>query len=176
VHHDPAWNPRRFRLADDLPAIDRVMNLHADDPVIDRFQEAGGKLILYQGLADPLVSAQSTVAYYEALRRRYGAERTARFARLFLVPGMGHCVGGGVPDQFGGLGGDGPWVDADHDMLSALEAWAEQGRAPARIVATQTSAPLRSRPLCAYPAAAHFKGGDVDAAASFDCSGRTRYR
>jgi feruloyl esterase len=172
VHHDPHWDAHNFRLADDLPAIDRVMDLHADDPNIDRFRAEGGKLILYQGLADPLVSAQSTIAYYETLRRRYGAEQAAAFARLFLVPGMGHCVGGGVPDKFGGIGGDAPQVDADHDMLSALEAWVDRHHAPARIVATQTTPPLRSRPLCAYPSAARYTGGAIDTAASFDCGNK----
>lgn len=172
VHRDAQWDAHRFRLADDLPAIDRVMNLHADDPDIDRFRARGGKLILYQGLADPLVAAQSTIGYYEVLRRRYGAARAAAFARLFLVPGMGHCVGGGVPDQFGGIGGDAPQVDADHDMLSALEAWVETRHAPARLIATQTTAPLRSRPLCPYPSAARYIGGAIDSAASFDCGNK----
>ena len=170
VHRDANWDARRFRIADDLPAIDHVMNLHADDPDIDRFRAEGGKLILYQGLADPLVSARSTINYYEALHRRYGGS-VRDFTRLFLVAGMEHCAGGNVPDHFGGSGSDGTLLDPAHDMLSALELWVDKGRPPSAIIATQTKVQVRSRPICAYPSAPHFRGGLPDDASSFDCTG-----
>ena len=43
-----------------------------------------------------------------------GAQSTAEFARLFMVPGMGHCAGGNAPTRF--------------DALAALEPWVEKGR------------------------------------------------
>lgn len=51
--------------------------------------------------------------------------------------------------------------------------WVEQGEAPIQIAATAgrgTPWPGRTRPLCAYPAVARYKGsGDVNDAASFVC-------
>jgi feruloyl esterase len=60
---------------------------------------------------------------------------------------------------------------------AALQRWVEHGIAPERIVATErkdvddpASAALRTRPLCAYPMVARYRGqGSTDDAASFDC-------
>jgi feruloyl esterase len=174
VHADPAWDARTFSLARDLPAIDRVMNLHADDPAIDPFFRDGGKLLIYQGWDDPLVAAQSTLRYWNALSARFGA-RLGRSARLFMVPGMDHCRGGAGTDRFGGAGGDAPLADADHDLLSTLEAWVVDDRAPARIVAAKLENGMvaRTRPLCAWPAEAVWTGrGNTDAAENFVCRKR----
>ena len=56
-----------------------------------------------------------------------------------------------------------------------LSAWAENGKAPEAItLVQQTLDPgfpvIRSRPLCEWPAWPHFNGGDVKAAASFECA------
>lgn len=171
VHRDPDWNAKSFRIADDLPAIDKVMNLHADNPNVDAFVARGGKLIIYHGLADPLVSPTPTIDYVQALEQRYGRARTAEFARLFLAPGMDHCRGGGVPDQFGGVGGDAPLVDPTHDLLSAIESWSDGEAAPADIVASKVEAGkiVQTRRLCAFPAQAQFRGGDSNDAANFAC-------
>lgn len=83
---------------------------------------------------------------------------TADFARLFMIPGMGHCQGGPGPSVF--------------DPLTALDAWATKGVAPGRIVAAHRAAGKvdRTRPLCPYPQVARRKGtGDIDDAASFAC-------
>lgn len=174
VHRDPHWDPRNFRIARDLPAIDRVMDLHADHPELTAFRVRGGKLIVYQGWADPLVTAQPTIDYFEDVERTMGGrEATSRFARLYMVPGMDHCIGGIGPDRFGGAGDDAPLVDAQHDLLSALEQWVEQGIAPQHIVASQVVAGkvTRTRPLCPYPLRARFRSGSgsADDAGSFEC-------
>jgi feruloyl esterase len=173
VHHDANWDSKSFRLASDLPAVDAVMNLHADDPDIRAFKARGGKLILYQGWADPLVSAHQTIDYYKAVRATLGGGEADRFIRLFMVPGMGHCVGGPAPDQFGGAGGDAPTLDPGHDMLSALEQWVQGGPAPSQLIAAKLDAGravIRTRPLCAWPAVARYKGrGDTDRAENFTC-------
>ena len=101
--------------------------------------------IFLHGVSDPWFSAQETVRYYELLGRDNAEAPLPGWSRLFLVPGMGHCGGGArTLDQF--------------DMLSALIDWTEAGRAPERVVATGKSAPGESRPLCAFPAHAHYKG------------------
>ncbi len=125
---------------------------------LSTFVARGGKQIFYHGVSDPWFSALSTVDYYQRLAvANGGEEKVMGFARLFLVPGMGHCAGGDQAlDQF--------------DMLGALVDWVEQGKAPQSIIATGQNMLDRSRPLCTWPAYAHYKGaGDINDAASFEC-------
>lgn len=124
-----------------------------------------GKLIVFHGLADPIFSSSDTVRWYEGLRRDMpGAED---FARLFLVPGMGHCGGGMALGSF--------------DLFGALVEWVERGNAPESVVARRAAAknpdfpqswsPERTRPLCAYPKHAVWTPGasDLESASSFHC-------
>jgi feruloyl esterase len=146
VHADPAWDARQFSLARDLPAIDRLMNLHADNPAIEPFTRAGGKLILYHGWDDPLVSARSTLGYWDALSARFGS-RLDDSVRLFMVPE----------------------VDPRHDLLSALEEWVLRGKAPETVIATKPpayGAPERTQLLCVWPARAMWNGSGATASAT----------
>jgi hypothetical protein len=122
------------------------------------FAGHGGKLIFFHGVSDPWFSAKDTIRYYEQLAADNGGQQqTAQWSRLFLVPGMGHCGGGPATlDQF--------------DMLDAVVGWVEKGAAPEAIKATGSAFPERSRPLCAYPRHAHYKGsGDPQNADNFEC-------
>jgi pimeloyl-ACP methyl ester carboxylesterase len=124
---------------------------------LSTFRGHGGKLIFLHGVSDPWFSAQESVRYYETLARDNPETPLADWSRLFLVPGMGHCGGGSrTLDQF--------------DMLSAVVDWVEAGRAPDRVIATGNAAPGESRPLCPFPAHAHYNGdGDARAAANYNC-------
>jgi feruloyl esterase len=125
---------------------------------LNTFSSRGGKLLFYHGVSDPWISALDTVDYYERMARANGGQSVVDgWSRLFLVPGMGHCGGGpGALDQF--------------DMLSAIVDWVEKQSPPQSIRATGRRSPGRSRPLCPYPAHAHYKGtGDSEDAASFEC-------
>jgi feruloyl esterase len=85
---------------------------------------------------------------------------------------MLHCGGGAGTDQFGGSGNDAPIPDNDHDLLSVLENWVEHNRPPNRIIASRVveGKVVRTRPLCAYPTFARYKGtGDTDVASNFEC-------
>lgn len=130
----------------------------------------GAKLMVYHGTSDPIFSSDDTVAWYETLRRNNG-NAASDFARLYLVPGMNHCVGGPSTDQF--------------DMLEALVGWVERGHAPDSVIASargpgnpggaNADVPAdwsanRTRPLCAYPQVAQYKGtGSLEDAANFSC-------
>jgi feruloyl esterase len=159
VFNDPNWDFRSFDFDRDAAYADSKMEfLTANDPDLSRFRDRGGKLLLYQGWADPVVPPEDTIRYYESLVRSMGAERGSSIARLFLVPGMGHCSGGPGPSTF--------------DGISALDAWVTQGTSPSKIVATHTASGTvdRSRPLCPYPQVARWKGsGSPDDASSFEC-------
>jgi hypothetical protein len=73
----------------------------------------------------------------ESLEARRAA--TLRFARLFMVPGMGHCAGGPGATHFSTATRDStpPISDARHDMAVALRDWVEHGVAPETLVATR---------------------------------------
>ena len=62
--------------------------------------------------------------------------------------------------------------DPQHDLTLALERWVEQGVAPEQVIATKRAGGSiqRTRPLCAYPLVARYKGsGSTDNAANFTC-------
>ncbi|HUN25937.1 MAG TPA: tannase/feruloyl esterase family alpha/beta hydrolase [Steroidobacteraceae bacterium] len=125
---------------------------------LSTFAAHGGKQLFYHGMSDPWFSAYDTIAYYERLARANGGlQKTRGFARLFLVPGMGHCQGGPATlDRF--------------DLLTPLVHWVEQGSSPEAVVATGDDFPGRSRPLCAWPQHAQYRGhGNPNEAASFEC-------
>ena len=131
--------------------------LDANDPDLTAFRRRGGKMIMYFGWADPQLNPRMGVEYYEQVVEKMGAS-TPDFFRLYMVPGMFHC-GGGV--------GTGVF-----DAATPLVKWAEAGTAPdsieaARVVAGKV---VRTRPLCAYPQVARYKGsGSIDDAQNFAC-------
>ena len=133
--------------------------LNATDPDLSEFKANGGKLISYHGWADPLVTANLAVSYYETVVAQQGSlDETTEFYRLFMVPGMGHCRGGSGPDRF--------------DAVSAIERWVERDVPPDQLIASKVvdGEVTRSRPLCVYPEVARYTGqGSIDEAASFAC-------
>lgn len=135
--------------------------LDADNPDLAPFARAGGKLLVFHGEADQLISPRVTAEYYRDVQGVIGADKTDDFFQFFLVPSMNHCRGGIGPDTF--------------DLLPALQAWVEKGIRPDNLVATKIvdSRIVRSRPLCPFPSVAMYKGkGDINQAESFECKPR----
>ena len=154
----PAWDYRRFDVAT-WAADTRVAAtiLNADSVDLSAFKQRKGKLLLWHGWADAALNAQSTINYYERLK--VADPHTPDYARLFLMPGVLHCMGGAGPDSV-------EWIDA-------IAGWTEKGDAPDRVIATKRGAdgaPTRTRPLCPHPQRAVYNGtGSPDDAASFTC-------
>src|ERR1039458_1982965 len=157
VFDNAAWDYHTFNTDRDTKAADdkQTRNLNATDPDLGAFRKRGGKLILYHGWSDAAIAAQNTIDYYGNVAAKMGAQQTATFVRLFMVPGMQHCGGGSGPNTFGQFSVASG--DADHDIDAALERWVEKGVAPERLVAAKrksdfdpASAIVRTRPLCAY--------------------------
>ena len=160
VFKNPSWDPRTFDWDKDVATVDAALPvLNAMSTDYGAFNARGGKLIMYTGLADPVVSPLDTIEYYDSVvKANGGLEATRRFYRFFPVPGMAHCGGGAGTSTF--------------DTLAALEAWVERGISPETIPASRSidGRVNRTRPLCAYPAAARYKGsGSIDEAANFSC-------
>ncbi len=142
IFNDTAWNWWHFDWDKDVDAARTSMADRTDAKRTDlsAFRSHGGKLIMFVGWQDPVVSAYDTVAYYEAVTRQAGGLREARsFANLFLVPGMEHCAGGPGATNFSSTTRDSwPLVsDPEHDVSLALQAWVESGREPRELVAAK---------------------------------------
>jgi hypothetical protein len=137
--------------ADSLSATSRWTNLNT-------FSGRGGKLIFWHGVSDPWFSALDTIDYYERVTKANGGpEQVRNWSRLFLSPGMGHCGGG-------------PATLDTFDALTAIVDWVEKGTPPTSLTATGRAFPGRSRPLCAYPLHAHYKGhGNPEDSTNFEC-------
>jgi Tannase and feruloyl esterase len=132
-----------------------------DNPDLTAFRDRGGKVIVWHGWADQLITPSGTIDYYDRVNAEMGgAKSTERFVRLFMAPGVAHCAGGDGPQPSG--------------QLEALMTWVEQGRAPDTLPAmlrNQSGDVVRTRPLCPYPLVARYRGrGSTDEAASFVCS------
>ncbi|OYU12759.1 MAG: tannase/feruloyl esterase family alpha/beta hydrolase [Comamonadaceae bacterium PBBC1] len=145
------------------PGQDNPTNLAA-------LRERGAKVVMYNGVSDAIFSAEDTRQWVERVSKA-GLNPGSDFARYFPVPGMNHCSMGPAADQF--------------DLLGPLVQWVEQGVAPQAVVASvrgagnpggvNTELPAdwsaqRTRPLCAYPTVAIYKGsGSLEDARSFVC-------
>jgi hypothetical protein len=130
-------------------------------------RDRGAKVLLYHGVSDAIFSETDTRAWVD---RANASVQGSRFVRYFPVPGMNHCGAGPAADQF--------------DALTPLVDWVEKGQAPAAITAQVRGvgnaaavnaelpkdwSPTRTRPLCAYPTVARYKGGNREVASSFAC-------
>jgi feruloyl esterase len=156
VFKDEKWNPAALNYDVDVVTTDKTTTgLNAADADLSRFVDRGGKLLIYHGWSDPGIPPSNSVNYYQSVLRETKNARDA--VRLFMVPGMAHCGGGDGTSSF--------------DMVAAIDTWVATKTAPSTIPASKTGGPVpRTRPLCAYPAVATYKGtGSTDEAANFVC-------
>ena len=162
VYKDPNWDWHTLNPDTDTARADKNDKglIDAIDPNLKPFFSHQGKLIMYHGWSDPLIAPGNSVNYYESVAKKMGgAPKIVDEMRLFMVPGMGHCGGGEGPNTF--------------DMVTAMEQWVEQGKAPEQIIAShsQNGTVDRTRPLCPHPQVARYKGsGSIDGAANFSCA------
>ncbi|MGH8149760.1 MAG: tannase/feruloyl esterase family alpha/beta hydrolase [Steroidobacteraceae bacterium] len=157
----PGYDYRTFNFDRDAHLLARWgRTVNATDADLSAFRHRGGKLLMTDGWADPILQPLVGVRYYERAVARNGPD-TPEFFRLFMVPGMGHCGGGIGTDRF--------------DAMTALIDWVEKGRAPAVIQASRVvgNRVVRSRPLCPYPEVARYSGkGSINEATNFSCATR----
>jgi feruloyl esterase len=168
VHEDLNWDWRKFDLEKDTrKGIAKAGKMvDGNNPDLSGLKKAGGKLIMIASWNSVALPPRRLSQYYEDVAKSMGGlSKTQDFARLFMVPGAGGCVG----FMTGGK---------DFDAFTAIQNWVEKGIAPDSIVYTQgpqggrgqQGGVVRSRPTCAYPKVAKYKGsGDINEAANFSC-------
>jgi feruloyl esterase len=129
----------------------------AYDPDLTAFRRRGGRMIVWEGAADPSAGPNATLNYYQAVRDKLGGLANARkLMRVFVLPGVYHCRGGTMPYEA--------------NFLGAIVRWVEAGEAPDKVVAAavKPDGVVRTRPVYAYPIAAKYVGkGSIDDARNF---------
>ncbi|MFP5406006.1 MAG: tannase/feruloyl esterase family alpha/beta hydrolase, partial [Gammaproteobacteria bacterium] len=80
------------------------------------FANSGGKLLMYHGWADSLITPNLALQTWERMNGKMGKAEVDSFARLFMVPGMDHCGGGAGTSTF--------------ELMTSLAKWVEEGVAP----------------------------------------------
>lgn len=158
IYRDPNWD---FRSFDFDTGVAFAASAHSQWTEVSpdglgKYLGGGRKILLSHGWSDTLVPPMATVQFYDSLTSRYG-DVARENARLFMIPGMGHCSGGLAPHEF--------------DALDLLDRWVETGLAPDRIIASSRAGePRRTRPLCPYPQEVVYRGnGDINSHESFEC-------
>jgi feruloyl esterase len=166
------WNWRTFDFDRGVVRVDRVLagKIDAMNPDLRAFAAHGGKLIMVQGWGDPYNAQTVPIEYRRRVisvfaaagHRRRAVRRVNGFFRLFMAPGMSHCLWGPGPSQA--------------HALASVERWVERHRAPRKLIAAQvapgalTARPgAMRRPLCPYPQAAHYLGGNPNRARDYRC-------
>jgi len=170
VANDASWEPATFDVDADVARAEAQDGgaAKAMDPDLSAFVARGGKLITYHGTADGLIPYANTVNYFESVVAKLGSGAVQDHVALYLVPGMSHCAGGEGASAI--------------DWIGALEEFDRTGKPPSSIRASHpaqqpgppgaaaTPGKAFTRPVCAYPQVAKYKGqGDESDAASWQC-------
>lgn len=164
VLQDPSWDwttltQASFQQLYDYAAEQWDATQSSNDPDLRAFAQRGGKILMWHGVSDFGVPPEGSMDYVERVRDVVGPGRTDAFMRLFMAPGVDHCGGGPGPQPTG--------------QFDDLVRWVERGKAPSTIDAVKsdtTGTVTQTRPICAYPEVARYKGsGDVNDAADYRC-------
>jgi hypothetical protein len=135
--------------------------LDAENPNLEAFRDAGGKLLTWHGINDQLIPYGTILQYRKRVELEMGGAKSVdEFYRLFLAPGVMHC----------GLG-VGP---APKDPLEKLVDWVEKGEPPETLEAETTNAEGErvTRDLCRWPRKSVYMGvGEGKRASSWSCQG-----
>ena len=147
-----ARNPGKY-----AARINELVEMVTPKPDLSSFKTKGGKLIIYHGFADELLSYEATSKYWDRLTAGMHHVEANEFAHFYSVPGYGHGTGAFIP----------AW-----DFLDVLDDWVEQSIVPANLVVRDVhpTGGGRERPLCRHGAWPRYDGGDPNAAASFVCT------
>jgi hypothetical protein len=90
----PDWDYHTIKVPEDVERAVRADNglLYGGEPDLKRFFGRGGKLLMYHGWADPLVSPTPSLIMYKRIIDAVGPSASNSLA-LFMVPGDGSLSG-----------------------------------------------------------------------------------
>src|SRR4030095_4869969 len=84
LHQDPKWDWRTFDLDRDTKLTDETFGyMDAISPDLAAFKARGGKLLMYHGWNDPMISARNSVDYYSSVLEKMGQNQSP-WLRLFM--------------------------------------------------------------------------------------------
>jgi Tannase and feruloyl esterase len=149
--------------------------------IIDRvhFGHKHGKIIMWQGSADPFVPWQDSIHFYRAMATEFGDGKTdfaglSSWYRYYHAPGVGHCGGGvGASPLAGTL------PNGNSQIFDDLVKWVEHDMVPQSagdsthvgILATGPGS-FGTRPICPFPTTAIYNGsGSTTVASNYHCGG-----
>lgn len=140
-----------------------------------------GKIIMWQGWADPLVPPQDGLQYYRYVATQFGGATGSNYFgglwswfRYYHAPGVGHCGGGVGADPTATKTPDG-----QGQLFDDLVNWVENGVVPQSagdsthdgILATGPGT-FGTRPICPFPTTAIYSGtGSTAVASNYYCGG-----
>jgi hypothetical protein len=184
VYQNPAFNWQTLtEQTFALPFFNSEIKFHGvigtDNPDLTQFRDHGGKMIIYHGLADPLIFPRGSYNYYNRVESAMGGPtEVQKFYRFFPYPGNGHCG----PNNLGPLSPNpqpnAPYINAN-DLFNALVNWVEKSQPPGDplypIIAWNglNDTGMYSRPICKYPDTLAYRGGPITNASSFTCTPQT---
>jgi feruloyl esterase len=104
----PNFQWQNFDFDFDIGIVDAFLehDINATSTDLSAFNRNGSKFLLYHGFADPLISSNNSINYFNALIASNGGDRhiadVEDYFRLFMAPGLFHCDGGPGANSFGG--------------------------------------------------------------------------
>lgn len=134
--------------------------IDAAEPDMAAFIAAGGKMIIWAGTSDMIVSYESAGRWVTQMTARLGQDTVESAVQMYVSPSLGH-----------GMTGNGTSLVS---MLGPLRTWVENGIAPSGLVATRQATaawptPI-TRPVCRYGTYARYNGtGNTATAENFTC-------
>jgi feruloyl esterase len=162
---DPEANPLEYIEGGSLDRRRRQLSewLDSTDPDLSRFAARGGKLIVAIGTDDTLASPGAQLDYYQSVIDRMGRPKVDGFARLYVIPQVGHGLRGNTYS----VDGDGKTIPVTpipsaFDRVQLLMDWVEHGSVPGKSITV--TAGDKSMPMCSYPMYPKYVGR------SFTCS------
>jgi feruloyl esterase len=153
VFQDPNWDWMTLNWDSDIDkAVKATAPMLTADANLKGFVDHGGKIMIYIAWIN-YHNPATLIDYYKDVVKNVGAAKAANSVRLLTIPGE--------------------FQETLFDKVDVMEQWVEKGKVPDQITGTYRSdgKVLRTRPLCAYPKVAQYKGtGSTDDAQNFFCA------
>ncbi|KAK1220533.1 hypothetical protein PQX77_016701 [Marasmius sp. AFHP31] len=173
VYNDSSLDTTKIGISDYEYAIKQnPFNIETFKGDLKAFKGRGGKLLMYHGQADGLLTSKNSEVYYDHAKDVSGD--LDDFYRFFRISGLGHCFLGPGAWMIGQ--GTGSPLDADKNILMAAVQWVEEGMAPETIEGVKyvnddaAQGVAFSRKHCRWPLRSTYDGqGDPNRPESWSC-------